>query len=484
MRKVTLSFFILFIIGFILPLWASGLHESSVVLIECTSQRWNFKEPWKPHRFRKGSGTGFVIQGNRILTNAHVVANARYLEITRIGDDRKYVARVKFAAHDCDLAILEVEDPSFFETMVPLEMGPLPEINSVVTTYGFPMGGTYLSVTRGVVSRVQVWGYSHSGADSHLVVQTDSAINPGNSGGPVIQDGKVVGVAFQVLRQADNIGYLIPSTVVEHVLEDVADGRLDGFGELGIQYRFDLQNPIIRSLLKIPEGRGGIFVTRAFPRMPGYGQLQPLDVIMSINNYEINDDGQVRIDGRDLDHSEVMEREQIGTAVHLEVWRDGQKVELDLPLKEWDMIVDHRRPHGQVPPYLIWGGLCFTPLSRGYLDELGGLQKAPLTVRHTYQGVYGDEDLRAEDVLVLSTRLPHEINQGSENVVGLILESLDGEEILGMGDLKKKLNSKKGPYVKMFFKGKDTPYMMKVSEVLEKSDAILKQYRVPNGERE
>jgi S1-C subfamily serine protease len=472
------------LLGCLLPLQGNELHEASVVLIECTSQRWNFKEPWKPHRFRKGSGTGFVIQGNRILTNAHVVANARYIEITRIGDDQKYVALVKFAAHDCDLAILEVEDSSFFEGMEALEMAPLPKVNSVVTTHGFPMGGTHLSVTRGVVSRIQMRGYSHSGADSHLVVQTDSAINPGNSGGPVIQDGKVVGVAFQVLREADNIGYLIPSTVVEHVLEDVEDGRLDGFGEMGVQYRYDLQNPIIRSLLEVPEGRGGVLITRAFPRMPSYGKIQPLDVLMSINTYEISDDGKVKIDGRDLSYAEVMEREQIGTAVHVEVWREGKLVKLDLPLKEWNMIIDHRRPHDKIPKYVIWGGLCFTPLSRGYLDELGGVKKAPLTVRHAYEDVYGNEDLRADELVVLSTRLPHEINQGSDKVIGLILESVDGEEVLSLSDLRKKLADAKGPYAKLSFKGKDIPYVMKVAEATAKNDEILAQYRVPSGGRE
>ncbi len=64
-------------------------------------------------------------------------------------------------------------------------------------TYGFPLGGQDVSSTAGIVSRIESRRYVHSGADSHLVVQTDAAINPGNSGGPVVQDGKVVGVAFQ-----------------------------------------------------------------------------------------------------------------------------------------------------------------------------------------------------------------------------------------------------------------------------------------------
>ena len=64
-------------------------------------------------------------------------------------------------------------------------------------TYGFPAGGEQISYTRGVVSRIEVEGYVHIGNRAFLAVQTDAAINPGNSGGPVIQDDKVVGVAFE-----------------------------------------------------------------------------------------------------------------------------------------------------------------------------------------------------------------------------------------------------------------------------------------------
>ena len=159
------------------------------------------------------------------------------------------------------------DDDEFFDIMTPLQFGDLPEVDSVVTTYGFPLGGSHLSVTRGVVSRIQQWNYSHSGADAHLVIQTDAAINPGNSGGPVLQNGKVVGVAFQGLKQADNIGYLIPSVVCEHVLRDIEDGKLHGFGELGFSYRMDLQNPMIRSLLSFPENESGVVVTQVFPNI-------------------------------------------------------------------------------------------------------------------------------------------------------------------------------------------------------------------------
>src|SRR5262249_4689183 len=149
--------------------------------------------------------------------------NTKFLTVEKEGDPRKYVAQVEHIAHDCDLALLKVDDPGFFKDTKPLPIGGLPELESTVTTFGYPVGGERLSVTRGVVSRIDFRTYSHSIVDSHLTIQIDAAINPGNSGGPVMQDGYVVGVAFQGYSGdvAQNVGYMIPTPVIQHFLDDI-----------------------------------------------------------------------------------------------------------------------------------------------------------------------------------------------------------------------------------------------------------------------
>ncbi|MBI5063183.1 MAG: trypsin-like peptidase domain-containing protein, partial [Desulfatitalea sp.] len=169
----------------------------SVVRIYTVAQTPDYTAPWDPGGSQEGWGSGFIISGQRILTNAHVVSNARFVTLEKENDARRYEARVKFIAHDCDLAMLEVVDPGFFQGTSALKLGDVPALDSMVTVLGYPIGGDRLSVTRGVVSRIDYRGYAHSGVDSHLVVQIDAAINPGNSGGPVIQDSQLVGVAFQ-----------------------------------------------------------------------------------------------------------------------------------------------------------------------------------------------------------------------------------------------------------------------------------------------
>ncbi|MHC5159665.1 MAG: S1C family serine protease, partial [Planctomycetota bacterium] len=177
-------------------------YEKSVVMILAVHQEYDFATPWKKGPMGQGVGSGFIIEGNRILTNAHNVANQRYIEVKKQNLAKRYPAQVQFVGHDCDLALVTVADPDFFKDTLPLSFGPLPQINTTVQTCGFPMGGRQVSLTEGVVSRLETTAYSHSEASRHLVVQTDAAINPGNSGGPVLQDGKVVGVAFQGLLTA------------------------------------------------------------------------------------------------------------------------------------------------------------------------------------------------------------------------------------------------------------------------------------------
>ena len=231
-------------------LWpvAGAEPEKSVIQIANFSQQPLWDQPWRFDSVRRASGSGLVIRGKRIMTNAHVVSWARQILVRRYQDPRPFAARAVFIGHDCDLALLEVEDDRFFDGLEPLEIGDLPKVRSSVVTYGYPAGGEQISYTRGVVSRIEVQNYVHVGNRNLLAVQTDAAINPGNSGGPVIQDDKVVGVAFQNMPGLENTGFFIPPPVVQHFLKDVADGKCDGFPQAGIGLA-TLQSPAYRRFL-------------------------------------------------------------------------------------------------------------------------------------------------------------------------------------------------------------------------------------------
>lgn len=129
-----------------------------------------------------------------------LAADHTSVQVRKHGFAEKFTARVLAIAHDCDIAILTVDDAKFWSGVTPAEFGPVPQLHDQVIVVGYPVGGDQISVTAGVVSRIDFGQYSHSTRE-HLVIQVDSAINSGNSGGPVFSGGVVVGIAFQSLDQ-------------------------------------------------------------------------------------------------------------------------------------------------------------------------------------------------------------------------------------------------------------------------------------------
>ena len=159
----------------------SGYAETdirdSIVKIFCVSNSPDYDNPWNRRGPRRGHGSGCVINGNRILTNAHVVSDHTFIQVQLNGRPNKFNARVQFISHEADLALLTVEDPSFFKEVKDLELAELPQVMDKVIVYGFPEGGDTLSTTTGVISRIEHRPYAHS-LKRLLAIQIDAAINP------------------------------------------------------------------------------------------------------------------------------------------------------------------------------------------------------------------------------------------------------------------------------------------------------------------
>ena len=231
--------------------------RESVVKISATMRYPDLIHPWTKHSPQEASATGVVIDGKRILTNAHVVLYASQLFVESYQSSDKLPARVEAVGPGIDLAVIRLEDESFFDKRLPVvRTEALPEVRDSVLVYGYPQGGSTLSVTKGIVSRIEYSIYGE--ATAGLRVQVDAAINPGNSGGPAFVDGKMIGLIFSKLGQSDNIGYIIPSEEIDVFLKDVADGSYDGKPSLHEALQ-TLENNALRAFLEAGQedpGRG------------------------------------------------------------------------------------------------------------------------------------------------------------------------------------------------------------------------------------
>ena len=308
----------------------------AVVRIENSALNPDYKTPWNSGRDSGGNGTGWLVDNNKFLTNAHVVSNSRIVYIKKVGDAKPYRAKIIHIAHDCDLAMLELEDPSAFEGVKPFEVGELPQLDTTVKVIGYPIGGERISITSGVVSRIDFLSYSHTSVDLHLTVQIDAAINPGNSGGPVIQDGKVVGVAFQGYSGniAQNTGYMIPPPVIKRFLKDVEDGNYDHYVDLSMS-DFPLINPSQRIALGLPNDGIGIMVANVEEDGSAGGILKTGDVLLAIDGLPVKSNGLINYDGEDVNMNEIVERKFARDDIDLKIWRDKEAIEKKVTIKRF-----------------------------------------------------------------------------------------------------------------------------------------------------
>lgn len=452
-----------------------SIHQS-LVQIGLTAQTPNYKVPWNPGSVLQASGSGFVIKGNQILTNAHVVSNARFLTITREGDPKRYVAAVKFIAHDSDLAILQLADPTFFEGTVPIELGDIPKIESTVSVYGYPIGGERPSVTQGVVSRIDFQNYSHTGLDAHLIIQIDAAINPGNSGGPVLQDGKLVGVAFQGFSGdvAQNVGYMIPVPVVQRFLKDIEDGQYDRYMDIAI-VTFPLQNPAQRRALGLKDDDRGIMVSSVSSAGPADGILKEGDVLMSIDGLPIASDGFVEIEGQRLQMAEVVERLFKGDVVTFDILRENKPQTVKVTLNAaWPYLMQSNL-YGIEPRYVVFGGLVFQPLSRDFLEAN---PTDDLRVRYFYDFYIADELYEEHpEVVVLSSILADPINTYLEFAQFGIVDKVNGVKIRTLEQFSQEVSKDAEDYVIELI-GNARPIVLEKAAVEGARERIKTRYNI------
>ncbi len=456
--------------------------DKSVVMIRSVRQDFDYEMPWKQTAMNQGIGSGFIIEGKRVLTNAHNVSNHKYIELKKVNIAKRYRARVSFIGHDCDLAILTVEDESFFDGTAALELAGIPKVNTEVSTYGFPMGGDDISVTVGVVSRIQMDNYAHTGADSHLVIQTDAAINPGNSGGPVMQDGKVVGVAFQGMLAADNIGYMIPTTVIRHFLTDIEDGQYDGFGTLGVMLYPGLHSESYRRFLLVPAGQEGIAIVDTIMHSSSESVFEAGDVITKIDDYEVDNDGRVQMYGLTLDLGEVIENKQIGETAEVTFYRGGEMRKETLTIALNRPVFEYSRLYDIAPRYVCFGGLVFVPATRNFLETWGSewITELPHYLRYLFtSSMQLNTDRERKEYVVLAEIMPDEINSFSEDFKNQPVESINGEVIRGLDDVHRAFSLPVGGFHTIKFMGDGRVLPIDAEKAKARQGAILQKYNIP-----
>jgi len=447
------------------------ITKQAIVKIYTVAKLPNYLSPWSSS-MRSSTGSGAIIEGGYILTNAHVVANQAFLEVQRYGERKRYIAKVYAVSHQADLALLKVDDKAFFKGVVPLKFGSLPEVEQKIVVYGYPMGGNTLSATIGVVSRVEHHVYAHSG-ESFLAVQVDAAVNPGNSGGPALSDGKIVGVVMQVISKSQNIGYLVPVTMVKHFIEDMKDGRYDGFADLGLGTQ-KLENPAMRRYYGLDENTTGKLIDKIVYDSSAAGVLKEGDIITAIDGHNIENDGTVEFRRHEYtDFYYFVDQHQMGENVKLDIIRNKQPMQVEVPLTMTgdDMYLVKTTRYDQMPTYAIYGGYVFSPLTRNLIRSTNRNRLKLSCLAGKWQEKEKDE------VVVLLKVLASDISRGDNNFGMWVIDKVNGKPFKNFKAFFSLMENLNEPYY--FLEDNDgVKVIIDRKEAMNRQQEILKKYNI------
>jgi S1-C subfamily serine protease len=285
-----------------------------------------------------GQGSGFIIdKEGHIVTNYHVIADARQVEVT-LSNRKKYRATIVGTDPAHDLAVIQIKAPD----LVPAVLGDSRnlKVGQKVYAIGNPFGlsGT---MTRGIVSSIRPVR-EPNGATIDEAIQTDAAINPGNSGGPLLNwHGEVIGINTMILSsvgQNAGIGFAIPVNTAKAVLGDLVTlGRVKrpALGVRTIPISPELADEIGLAAdygLLIVQVVAGSSADRAGLRGGSERAYLGNIPIMLGGDLIVGIDGEDVQDQQDLGH--VMNNHRAGDTVRVTIYRGKKKMDVNVMLGE------------------------------------------------------------------------------------------------------------------------------------------------------
>jgi len=454
---------------------AAGTADS-VVKVFSQMRLPNPVRPWVKQNSIEVMGSGVVIARNRILTNAHLVVYADEIFVQGGQGGDRVEAKVAAIGPGIDLAVLTLEDETFFAKRPPIaRASKLPDVTSRVAVQGFPIGGSSLSTTQGTVARIEYDIYETGGAG--LRIQVDAAINPGNSGGPAVVDGKMIGV---VSGHAENIGYIIPNQEIDDFLTDVADGHYEGKPYVFDQFQ-TMENEALRSKFGLGKNVRGLMVREPKRRDPSY-PLKEFDILTRIGTVEIDNEGMIQAQ----DNLRLSFMSQVPKLVHdgtvpVSVLRAGKSVEVALPVsREPDKLL--RSYDGRYPSYFVCGPLVFSPVvyeAISYYFQYNPLlagRNSPLTTRRSDRAVFPGEQLVVVTAPLLRTRM----TKGYADPFGQVLSEVNGTKIKNLAHLVELIRSCKEEYLTFrFAEDYAETLVFRRKAMLEATDPLMSENGIP-----
>lgn len=421
--------------------WQSVENKASntVVQIYSNGASFNWMFPFVAPKQTQGAGSGFFINKEGcLLTNYHVIKeSASILAFVPALGRKPLELKIIGICPEADVALLKLEPESL--ALLKENLGEVPFLElgdsdllyptAPVLALGYPLGLRSLKSTLGVIGgREYIFGKSFM----HIT----APINHGSSGGPLLnKDGKVVGINSAGIREAQNIGYIIPINDVKIILNDLYKNTILRKPDLGIDFNYTTNEHALSLSNPLPAGVYISFVTeKSVGEKIG---LKAGDMLYEINGFKVDSYGDVTVrwrSGEKISFKELLLRFPVNEKLELGVYRGGQKLVLK-GIFETSVVYPIRFIHPDFEPeaidYEMFAGLCIMQLRYNHFPVLPGT---------TLLKQFTKLENKNQEVLVVTTVLPGSMADKIDCFnSGSLIESVNKKKVTNLEQLREAL---------------------------------------------
>jgi hypothetical protein len=417
--------------------------KDSIVYLGISSHGYSQIEPWKQKNISEDWACACAISEYEVITIADKVINLAFLRALRYGQNEFINAQLKVVDYQANLCLIQLDPNQLAQPLKPLKFTEEYPKGENTDCYWLSSNNRLFN-GRGYLDRARVQRAPASYGKYLRLIVSDTTQGT-DSGEVYCIDSTPIGIACLSL---ENESALIPGETINRFLKAVADNNYEGFGNVGFAIS-ELLDPAMRSFLKMPESlTNGVYVADVYNLGTGHETLQKADVILKIDGNNIDSYGRFehpKYEEISFDH--LITGKNVGQNIDLQVWRDGQKTEIQTDIKNFkasEMLVPYYE-YDRQPEFIVISGFVFQKLTREYLAEFGRdiAGDSPSHLYHYYRDLAFKPDEQRRDIVVLSYVLPSQFNLGYAGVGQSVVSKFNGMEISSIKDIltAQKLNS-------------------------------------------
>ncbi|MDX1961202.1 MAG: serine protease [Leptospiraceae bacterium] len=459
--------------------------KKSIVQVKITAQNPNFMFPWQPKKPYNIEAVGIVISKDKILTLASNLEYTSSIEVKKFSSYKNFPAKILKIDYESNLAILSLEDTSFYLDLIPIDFVNKPEITKPVSIVQLDNAGS-IQFSKGRLTGMDM-DYSSTGHTELPYISLNSNEKLDGNGELITDKGKALGILFK-FNNSKNSGKAIPGFVLNYFVNNIMKSKQSPFPFKGFKYRA-LVDTAQKEFYGLDKNREGVIISEIIPYTGADKLLEPNDIIVEFGGRKIDSQGffQHSDYGKQslsfLAHTGEEFGFKRGKKLPVKIIRNKKELTLMLPLRSFPLRairIPYMHNSGRQPSYTIRGGFMFVELSEFLLREWGANWRSKVDKKLLYLCDYkkfqsNDESGR---FLILIQTLPDEANNGYHNVGMTLVTSLDGKPVRSVKELDVKINSSPNDIVLIDLEDGVTLALDKTT-LKQVDDRIARKFQIP-----